>query len=267
MQHLKTFESVNYGNLHFDIPIFEYFPWYKYPASLNRKPEIDLVMWRFFLDIVPNKFDKMVNVWWFAGDGDPHDTLTGGPWTTNLTNGTILVDPQEEFVSVNGQHFSADDWGDVEKIRLMHNLGTKSQSSEYIDFIRDSDDLLDAYLYMMEENPRQKFKLGTIGDFWEDISDPTQTTDEDVMEFVRNYTGDERFFNSLKNYLLNYGKLTQRQIDAARKEASKSPIQKIKDRPCMLIVGCDSSRPTPKRLKSRGFQIKDTDLGVLIYRL
>lgn len=37
MKYIKSFESLNYNEKHFGVDVFSYFPWYKYPDSINKK--------------------------------------------------------------------------------------------------------------------------------------------------------------------------------------------------------------------------------------
>ena len=70
----------NYGELHFGVPVFEYFPWYSYPDSINEQPQVS----RFYPLYRQCVEFYMVSVWY----GDNLHLATGG----GFDKGPIFVD-------------------------------------------------------------------------------------------------------------------------------------------------------------------------------
>ena len=259
MKYLKTFnESTNYGDKHFGIPIFEYFPWYSYSESLNNKPTLKKSIWEFYKTALPDRFSYMPSVWWCEntirqgiGGGmhvdNPHVITEGGPWATTLSGSsmieshTIIVFPDKDETYVDGREFSAESWEDVEKLRLIHNLGKKIEADKYINYaytierfyeiLKDAEDDT-----TVEFDYKHDLKFNTLGYFFKNGYLKKKQSDDEIIQFIRNYNGDVDFYKSLKKYLNEKGSLTKNQIDAVRKKPSTESLGVDTGKLCMLIT-------------------------------
>lgn len=260
MIHLKSFESMNYGTTHFGTPIFNFFPWYKYPKSISELPKIDEEIYGLARNLCPIRFHHMIMVWFHTGDG--YSTNLKG--SSLLETKSIVVTPKDGEVWHNGQSNDVDDWEDIEKIRLILNMGKKSEAKDYLEFIETLEDFSDSILYLKEDNPKIEISVSTTGNILANSGGEINiATDEEVLNFVRNYDGRERFFYSLKDYLGKWGKLSLKQIESARPEASKDMIG---DQPGILVKDFDSNKPTSKRLKSKGYSTVEIGDDLLVFK-
>lgn len=256
MIHLKTYEAMNYGDKHFGIPIFNYFPWYKY-GSLNTQPEIDEDLYKLASKICPPNLKHMTSIWFRQNN----NWISSIPGNDSFGNDTIYIPIEEETLYVKGNQFSIDDWEDIEKIRLMYNIGTKKLSSEYKEFLNILDDFVDINIYIKENLPKLKFDFKLITN----ISNYIEISDDDVINCIKDYNGTNSFLYSLKDYFDKYGKLTYRQIEAAKKNRTDI-LGNIKNKPCLIINDDKSIIPTVKRLTSKGYTVIYNEPVIIIYK-
>jgi hypothetical protein len=260
MLHIKSFESMNYGTTHFGTPIFNFFPWFDYPKSISELPKLDKEMYELVRSLCPNRFQHMIMVWF------PNESY----FTTNLRGSSfmksrpIYVKPENGEVYYDGNENNVDDWEDIEKIRLMLNIGKKSEVKDYLEFLETLEDFSDAILYLKEDNPKIEISASTTGNILTKSGGEINiATDEDVLDFVRKYDGKERFFYSLKDYLTKWGKLSLKQIETARPEASKYMID---DQPGILVKDFDINKPTSKRLRYKGYSTVEIGDDLLVFK-
>jgi hypothetical protein len=176
----------------------------------------------------------------------------------------IYVKPENGEVYYDGNENNVDDWEDIEKIRLMLNIGKKSEVKDYLEFLETLEDFSDAILYLKEDNPKIEIFASTIGHILTKSGGEINiATDEDVLDFVRKYDGKERFFYSLKDYLTKWGKLSLKQIETTRPEASKYMID---DQPGILVKDFDINKPTSKRLRSKGYSTVEIGDDLLVFK-
>lgn len=249
----------NYGDLHFGVPVFEYFPWYSYPYSISESPKLS----RFYpLYRGGIEFD-MCSVWYRLATYDVEPFVrdrqvihggyvlqTGG----GLNNSPIFViDPFKKSMNENN---TIENWIDVEKLRLIANLGLKSKAEKYINNIDRLNDFVDAIEdgeldYHGEFNIDTDFIIkSTKSLLREGIIKPTN---EDVISYIKNYNGSVDFYNSLKSYISKNGELTWKQIESIKK---KPPID-IFNLPdfCLKIRNPKVSNFITPRLLNMGYKI------------
>lgn len=237
----------NYGELHFGVPVFEYFPWYSYPNSINEQPEVS----RFYpLYRQCVEFD-MVSVWY----GDNLHLATGGGFDKGPL---FVIDRVEKTLN---QKQSIENWLDVEKLRLITNLGLKSDAEKYLSDLDRMKDFID----VIEDAELDYDKVFNIGEDFSIISSKSligegtiKPSDEEVISYIRNYNGDVSFLNSLKSYLSKDGVLTWRQIEAVKKRPP-SDIFNLPDF-CLKIKKSKIAKLITPRLVNMGYKIIDSNI-------
>lgn len=234
----------NYGELHFGVPVFEYFPWYSYPDSINEQPQVSRFypLYRHCIE-----FD-MVSVWY----GDNLHLATGA----GFDKGPIFVIDRVE--KTLNQKYSIENWLDVEKLRLITNLGLKSDAEKYLNNL----DRIKDFIEVIEDAELDYDKVFNIGEDFSIISSKSILTegsikpsDEDVISYIRNYNNNNYFYSSLKNYLIENGNLTWRQIEAVKK---KPPVD-ILNLPdfCLKIYNSKIANLITPRLTNMGYKVLD----------
>lgn len=240
----------NYGELHFGVSVFEYFPWYSYPNSISEQPELS----RFYpLYRGAIKFD-MCSVW----HGDQSHLSTGGGGLFTKESRLFVIDRVGK--TLNGEQ-SIESWLDVEKLRLITNLGLKSDSEKYLNNL----DRMRDFIAVIEDAELDYDGVFNISEDFYFSSCNTliregmiKLTDEDVISYIRKYNGSIDFHNSLKRYLSKNGSLTWRQIEAFKK---KPPID-IFNLPdfCLSISSLEVAKLITPRLKNMGYKIVDSKI-------
>lgn len=226
MKYLKSFESANYNDKHFGIPVLDYFPWVKYPDNLSR-PSYDLKKRDFYSSFL-DKYSFMANVWFIQEGYLVYSTARLG----DSENGIFFLNIQDKEFIDGRKHMDVDDWIDVEKIRLTLTLGQRKNAMEYMDIIEEANEIYAVFedyedTDSIEKSDYRIFNNNEIMDHVIDyLSDPTE---EQILTYVKNYNGNVEFINSLKNYLTTKGQLTWRQIKA------------LKDRPTIEMYGINPS--------------------------
>jgi len=287
MKHLKHFEAVHYGDKHFGQLIKDYFPWYTYTRSLNNLPEVNKLMNDTFRNSLPEDLINMTFLWGDQNNGYYHVIM--GRTRSFYQTDTLLVTPNEHeaIVRLYSNHsegdsyhtrteHEVDDWDDVEKLRLMHNLGRKTLAKKYWNVKSQILELFDYLLYEIEDNDSNpndiyisdfKYLMDKEGISPDYISNPRNVTDEDVYLFVKDYQGSENFFHSLGSYLQKNGKLTERQIDACRKTVSQDFVKnKMANKIGMVFKDANPNMPTILRLKSKGYFVLDIEGLIIVYK-
>lgn len=274
MLYLKTFEGLLYGEHFFGKNVFEYFPWYSYPKRIDELPKLNNEYWEFYKSALTTTVFEPLTLLWNPEFRTWIEVPTFG------VNSYIQIIPQEEIVTIDGsKKLSVDEWGDIEKIRLMQTIGTKKRAAEYLKILDDIDFFYDFYLYEIENGtPKKEIGLASfkpflrrlIGNKTVDSSKSIKTTDEDVIEFITNYssTGNNRsdsFFFSLQKWLSDKGSLTPKQIEAARPTTALNKLSKV-DTTCMWIEDGNPNSPSVKRMKSGGCKMIEINGYLILWR-
>jgi len=235
----------NYGEKHFGVSVFEYFPWYSYPDSLTEQPKLSryYTLYRSVIEF------NMSSVW----HGDVSYLLTGGGGQFTKESPSFLIDRIEKTLN---QKQSVEGWLDVEKLRLITNLGLKSDAEKYINNL----DRLKDFIEVIEDGELDYDREFDIDVDFSTISSKSlvsegivRLTDEEVINYIKKYNGDVDFYTGLKNYLTKNGELTWRQIQAVKKK----PPTGIFNLPdfCLIIRNPKISRLITPRLSNMGYKI------------
>jgi len=236
----------NYGELHFRVPVFEYFPWYSYPNSISEQPELSR-FYPLYRSVI--EFD-ICSVW----HGDQSHLATGGG---GLSKESPLFVIDRVGKTLNGEQ-SIESWIDVEKLRLISNLGLKSDAEKYLNNLDRMKDFID----VIEDAELDYDGVFNISEDFDFSSCNTliregmiKLSDEDVISYIRSYNGNIDFHNSLKGYLSKNGSLTCRQIEAVKKK----PPTDIFNLPdfCLKISSLKVAKLITPRLQNMGYKIVD----------
>ncbi len=237
--------SSNYGDKHFGVPVFDYFPWYQYPNSILEQPKLSRY-YPIYRQVV--KFD-LSSVWY----GDAEYFQTGGGYSESPI---FVID------KLNGNINSSqtvESWLDIEKLRLISNLGLKQKAEEYLNRLDKINDFIevieDAELdYHKDFDISEDFRFYTLNTLSSNGEFNLELTDDDVISFIRQYNGDNTFYLSLKNYLSKNDCLTFRQIEAIKK---KPPISEFINGSeiCMLINNSTIRKLILPRLSNMGYKV------------
>ncbi len=197
------------NNYHFGRHVFDYFPWYQYTNDLSSQPILKKEVWeefKFCFDL----FSPIINLW------------SGNIVRVDKPYGSILGiwDGIARYNDVTEEVF---DWEDIEKIRLRILLGTKELADKYlkiIDFYQKYHELIADAIYLELEEDIE-IPIVSIQDFV--CRGNVEVcmgilSDEDVIEGLKNGNVQRnRFTDSVRDYLIKYNKLSQKQIDAVKK--------------------------------------------------
>ena len=237
----------NYGEKHFEVPVFEYFPWYSYPDSLTDQPILSryYTLYRSVIEF------NMSSVW----HGDVSYLTTGGGTYCTKESPSFLIDRIEKTLN---QKQSVEGLLDVEKLRLITNLGLKSDAEKYInnlDRLKDFIDVIDDAELDYDREFDIDVDFSTISSKSLVSEGIIRLTDEDVISYIRSYNGNIDFHNSLKGYLSKNGSLTCRQIEAVKKK----PPTDIFNLPdfCLKISSLKVAKLITPRLQNMGYKIVD----------
>ena len=239
----------NYGELHFGVPVFEYFPWYSYPNSISEQPELSR-FYTLYRSVI--EFD-MCSIWY----GDESHLATGGGLYTKEDTFFVI---DRLMKTLNNKH-SVESWLDIEKLRLITNIGLKSNAEKYLNNLDRMRDFIEV-IEDVELDYDGVFNINKDFDFKSCNSlirnSLIKPTDEDVISYIRNYNGNIDFHNSLRGYLLKNGLLTSRQIEAVR----KNPPIDIFNLPdfCLKISSSKIAKLITPRLKNMGYKILDSKI-------
>ena len=186
----------------------------------------------------------------------------------------ISIVPHEESVMMDGREYSVDDWADIEKLRLMYILGTKKKATDYLKILDTLEFYYDYYLYEVE-NGVDKEEIGVMsirnviksfGFNYKSKFSSNHVSDEQVLDFIRSYSGDNKFIDSLQSYLSSKGYLTPKQIDAARTTVVIHHFLSDKNRLCFFFKDRNMNSPTVKRMISGGCQSIMIDDVVVLWK-
>ena len=268
MKYLKAFESVNYNDKHFGVPVFEYFPWYKYPKSITELPEINEPLYRLYQSVLPSKFGTITSSWVAYDQGNGfYTTITRGFDASKC----IYVNSAEEEISTPIGRHTIEDWEDIEKVRLMCILGRKSDAIEYLNFLKSVEELTEFTDYDKENNPNdyESYRITTFEDLMqrgEILNLRKNITDDQVISFISNYNGDESFFQSLRTHYEKYGKLSPKQISASKKTVGMSLANLNKNKICLVINRGKINQPIVVRLQRKGFTVMEMDNDIIVFK-
>jgi len=265
MKYLKSFESINYGENHFGTPIFDYFPWYIYPKTIHELPKFKKGF-RFYQNAI--KVKRITSFWW-TEDGI---LVTGGGF--DKENPTFVVYPQDGEMVIDGRTYSVDDWADIEKLRLISLLGKRTDAEKYLKQLDEINEFLevieDAEDYSDTGFDYQKdFSVYTSKELYQNgLTLKEKQTDEEIINFIKEYSGKVEFYLSLRKYLEKNGKLTIRQINSiprSRVLLSDESLG-ISDNRLVLAIRSEISDLAIQRFKNMGYTIKEVNSIKLIYK-
>jgi hypothetical protein len=224
MKYLKSFESINFGDKHFGIAVFDYIPWAKYPKSITQLPKYDDKMRRFLLSwLSDTPYAPMAYVWMnYEGNWLFR-------WDAHLIQNRdsseyMLVNQNTNELLFNGRSIDIEDWEDIEKIKLTLFLGKRDKSTEYFNILQDAIEVYEVfedYDLSSDDNNSytdKDYRMMKLKSAIEEEEVYLDITDEMLIEFIKNYTGDVEFYKSLRRFLEKNGNLTYRQLQAMKKK-------------------------------------------------
>ena len=287
MRILRFNESSHASNLHFGKHVLEYFPWYTYPDSINNKPKLDKDKYEIYRNAFSSRYSIMSYVWYTSNTvrreignnlytDDPHLVETGGPWTTSISSNslganslqhTIFVEPDKNLVTISGTENDVEDWEDIEKLRLMYNLGRRHSAEDYLDILKFIDGVYDILEYYLIDSKESGYNFNfTLSNFEDMIQrDYTLTySDEILIDFIDKYSGDNRFYSSLKSYYHKTKELTFRQLESIKKTVPKEIMKIQKNKPCIIIGDNGHQSSALYRFKKLGYEISEENFGIVI---
>lgn len=268
MKYLKSFESINYGDKHFGIHVFDYTPWIKYPKSIREAPNYDRKKVSFFMDWFGETPYSFMTLYWVKtgefwtyniGPSDDRDDYT------NFDSTSIYFDTYNSEVTIDRRKIDVDDWEDVVKLQLIIALGKKSRSQEYLNLLQDGLEIYEIFedYDISSDNgiDSRDYKIMSLSSA---ISNNYLHIDDDTLkDFIKNYEGNVEFYKSLKSYMEKNGNLTYNQLRAMRQRPSTEMFKHIgKDRICIIFMDKDLEVGIGPRLKNMGFE----SIGNIFYK-
>ena len=281
---------------HFNTPVQDYFPWYTYSNSILEPPTINDEVRKIYINALPQNFSQLLNVWFGERSYDEEQFIQNRQLVQNqgitfFRTGLEFMSDKQIGVNLSKNlahlslkndiiHFSVDNWLEVEKQRLFYLLGVREKAQEYLNLLKTISELNEIVDY-------HKTNLNDINlDFNVEITNFENLTNRDisldenlspdmVVETIRNYSGDTNFYKSLKDYLLNKGSLTPKQIEAASKTIV-SEMMKMKSKSICLKINesvvygdrqkVDEINSLIYRMQKMGFKTNSTYDFTIIYK-
>ena len=279
---------------HFNTPIQNYFPWYTYTDDLS-PPKLNDDLRKIFTKSLPSEFDSLLYVWFGEKTYSEerfiqNRQLIPEPEITFYKTGLEFMSDKHItcnlktnigclFLNPNYINFTAEKWLDLEKQRLFYLLGVKEKAQEYLQLIKtilELNEILDYHKISLSDI---RLNLNAEVSNFENLQninfDILQVTSDRVLETIRNYKGDNKFYNSLKSYLLSKGQLTLKQIEAASKTIGPEIMKSMSKTICVkieesLIYGdrdkIDEIKSLIYRLEKMGYQHTSKTGCTIIYK-